>query len=185
MKIFIDESGVFSIPQSGHSVSLVGALVLPEISLNNIEKRYKRLRTSLPIDKGEVKGRLLAECQVAAVVEILVRNEALYEASAITLFSGDENALRTHRQSQCEGFTNGLTPAHKSEMVEGVWALRRTLEGISLPLYAQAIATFDTIWTTITHATAYFSQRRPESLAEFDWVVDAKAPEGVTKPEDW
>jgi hypothetical protein len=184
VKIYIDESGSFAIPSAGQSISLVGALVLPEVSLSKIERKYIKLRMSLPIDKGEVKGRLLSEREVAEVVKILVRNEALFEVTALNL-SSDATDLLAHRAGQCEGLTKFLTPQHQPSMIDSIWKLRRRLEGISLPLYAQSLATFDIVWTTITHSTMYFSQRRPESLATFEWIVDAKASEGVTNAEDW
>jgi hypothetical protein len=67
MHIFIDESGPFGGIGQFPSVSLIGALIVPDARLASLERQYKRLRPNLPKDeKGEVKGRLLNEQQVEA-----------------------------------------------------------------------------------------------------------------------
>jgi hypothetical protein len=58
------------------SVSVVGALVIPDVMMDNLSKKYAKIRENLPKDNGEVKGRLLNERQVDKVVMLLVRNEA-------------------------------------------------------------------------------------------------------------
>jgi hypothetical protein len=78
MKIFIDESGSFSGFQTG-SVGAVGALAVPDGKLAFIEKKYAKIRRRLPLFKGEVKGRLLNEMQVAEVVSLVARNAAIFE----------------------------------------------------------------------------------------------------------
>jgi hypothetical protein len=45
-----------------------------------------------------------------------------------------------------------------------------------MPLYLQAITTFDVLHRLIGHMTAHFCQRRPSELGTFAWVVDAKDP---------
>lgn len=53
--IFIDESGSFAGFHEG-SISVVGALVIPDVSLSRIVKKYEKFRKDLPKDNGEVKG---------------------------------------------------------------------------------------------------------------------------------
>ena len=61
MRVFIDESGSFSGFQTG-SISVVGALVIPDVMMDNLAKGYAKLRANLPQENGEVKGRLLRRC---------------------------------------------------------------------------------------------------------------------------
>jgi len=68
MHIFIDESGSFSGFHEG-SISAVGALAIPDFKLAFLTKKYNKLRLHLPKFKGEVKGRLLDEEQIAQVVQ--------------------------------------------------------------------------------------------------------------------
>jgi hypothetical protein len=83
VRIFIDESGTFSGFQA-NSVSVVGALVIPDVMMGNIEKKYAKLRGSLPKENGE-KGKRLNEVQVDKVVTLLMRNGALFEITALDL----------------------------------------------------------------------------------------------------
>src|ERR1035437_765700 len=69
MHIFIDETGSFSGVGNFPSVSLIGALIIPDANLPSLEKHYGKIRKRLPkADKGEVKGRTLDEQQVGRVV---------------------------------------------------------------------------------------------------------------------
>jgi hypothetical protein len=56
---------------------------------------------------------------------------------------------------------------------------------MSLPLYLQAIITFYTLQLVIRHVPLYFSQRQPEELAAFEWVMDGKDPIKKTNWEKW
>jgi hypothetical protein len=185
MKIYIDESGTFTQSRKKPSLSVVGSLAIPDVSYNRVLKKYGKLRSKLPKSKGEVKGKLLSEQQVSDVIEILRRNEVLFEATLIDLRNTNEAVIETYRVRQCENLTAKITEAHHSNTREWAWALRRRLERMSMPLYVQSELNFQLIWKTLEHFTAYFSQRRPECLAEIEWFVDAKQPVGSTDWENW
>src|SRR5262245_34053887 len=102
MQIFIDESGTFVLPSNGSNISLVGALIIPDRRLRYIEKRYAKLRSQLPKEKGEVKGRLLAEEQVDLVVSMLADQQILFEACAIDLGTHSLADLAWHKTQQEE-----------------------------------------------------------------------------------
>ena len=86
MHIFIDESGTFTgVGAEAPAVSTLGALIMPSHRLPKLFKKYGRLRSNLPTRKGEVKGSLLDERQVAAVTGLLRINGALFCASMIDL----------------------------------------------------------------------------------------------------
>lgn len=98
MKIFIDESGNFTIPSAGSSISVMGALVVPEARIDRLFRKYSRLRGSLPKDKGEVKGRLLSEAQTAKVLDLLRRNNCIFEAVAIDMGLETAAGISLHRK---------------------------------------------------------------------------------------
>jgi len=65
MHIFIDESGTFVRGEQQASVSMVGALIIPDVRLARVEQKYAALRTGLSTDeKGEVKGRNLGAPEI-------------------------------------------------------------------------------------------------------------------------
>jgi hypothetical protein len=183
--IFIDESGIFTTRPDGSSVGVVGALVVTEGQLHDLERRYVQLRPLLLKGSVEVKGRLLDESDVARVVNVARRAGLIFETTVIDFAPGDLPAIEKHRSGQCEALTRGLTERHHASVIAYANALSERLERMPLQLYAQSIATFDLLWRTLAHATGYYSQREPTSLAHFHWVIDAKAPDGVTDWEDW
>jgi hypothetical protein len=84
LHVFIDESGSFT-GYHDLSLSVVGALAIPDYKLDAILEKYAKLRVGLPKERGEVKGRLLTEDQVDRVVAMLTHNDVIFELSAVDL----------------------------------------------------------------------------------------------------
>ena len=101
VNIFVDESGIFSgNPAQQHSVSVVGALVIPDRHLAAVERKYAALRQGLLTEQSEVKGRLLSEHAVDSVVSMLVRYEVIFEATAIDLGVHEDSDILDHKMRQ-------------------------------------------------------------------------------------
>jgi hypothetical protein len=66
-------------------------------------KRYAALRSSLPQDKGEVKGRLLSEQQVGQVVSLLKNKGAFFEVVTTDMSLNTEEVVDRHRRGQAQG----------------------------------------------------------------------------------
>ncbi|WP_332683611.1 hypothetical protein [Bosea sp. (in: a-proteobacteria)] len=186
MHIFIDESGSFGGVGVGASISVVGALIVPESKWPKLQQAYRRLRPRLPQDKGEVKGRLLYEADVAEIIRLLRRYETLFEATIIDLGMHTEEIIRRHQANQAVGMTDTLTDAHHPSLVDNIWKARRQLEALSMPLYVQALVTFYLVRNVLEIAPNYYAQRRPRELAGFHWVIDAKGRQANPTPwEQW
>jgi hypothetical protein len=183
MHVFIDESGPFTGFHAG-SISVVGALAIPDGRLALLKKQYAKIRVSLPLEKGEVKGRLLNEEQIDKVVRLLSRNEAVFEGTVIDLGLHTEAAVLEYKKQHGEQMLAKVPNFREDVRPEVEKASRQILE-TSVPLYLQAITTFDVLHRLIGHMTAYFCQRRPSELGTFAWVVDGKDPVAVTKWETW
>jgi hypothetical protein len=133
-----------------------------------------------------VKGRLLDEVQVRSVLEILLRCECLFEASAIELGTHSEEGLTKHKMGQAEAMTANLTEEHHPEFRADLFRYRQQLENSSLPQYVQTVVTMELLYTIIMHAPTYFCQRHPKELGEFHWVIDAKGTGSIATPwEKW
>jgi hypothetical protein len=184
VRIFIDESGTFGRAKTGPSISVVGALILPDYRWHRIQGKYGELRTKLPQVNGEVKGRLLSERHIADVVSLLRSNDALFFAAAIDLAQQSEAEVKTHQMGQARGITNSLTPRHQPSMRNHLGELRSSLEALTPQLYVQSTLMFDLIHRALRDATLYFCQRQPKELAGFHWEIDAK-DKGITKWEQW
>ncbi|WPO39794.1 hypothetical protein [Tardiphaga sp. 42S5] len=183
MRVFIDESGSFSNFQAG-SISVVGALVIPDVMMDNLAKKYAKLRASLPQDKGEVKGRLLTEKQVDKVVMLLVRNEALFEITALDFGLHQEDAVLGYQKKLGEQMLAKVKNFREDVQLE-VQAASEYILKQPVNLFLQALATFDVLHHVISRATTFFAQRKPYELSSFSWIIDGKEPAKVTKWEEW
>ena len=185
MHIFIDESGTFTGNQQETSVSVVGALVVPDARLAKIEEKYAALRDDLPSENGEVKGRRLDERHIEAVVAILKRYEVLFEAVAIDMAIHSDALVDRHKSLQEEGITERLDEHSPEALRRRAFDLRRRLERLSRPLYVQSAVTVPLVETTIHHAIQFYCQRMPSELGAFSWVIDGKERDRITEWEDW
>ncbi|TWB19557.1 hypothetical protein FBZ99_101330 [Rhizobium sp. ERR 1071] len=186
MHIFIDESGTFAGVGSGKpAVSAIGALILTSYSLPKLFNRYQQLRTNFPKRNGEVKGSLLNEMQVAAVVELLRKNDAIFCASMIDLGVHNADDITAHRDGRSASLSANLTNGHTQELRDGVAALQARMAGFPDQLYVQSVVMTDLLFRVMQEMILYHCQRFPKELAEFHWVVDAKHPAAVTDWEDW
>jgi hypothetical protein len=184
MHIFMDETGSFAGTAAFPSPSFVGALIVPDARLSSLEKKYKKLREKLPLDdKSEVKGRALDEVDVAAVVDVLMEHGAVFDCAGIELGAHTNEGLDAFQAVQAEKLTASLTEQHHPNLREQVQAARRTFEGFKHPLMVQSVITFELVARLIEMGTMYFSMRRPDELAKFTWVIDAKG--NLAAPNEW
>ena len=185
MHIFIDESGSFALGPSGNSLSLVGALIVPDHKLEKLFGKYARIRSGLRKDRGEVKGKLLCELEVARIVELVRKNNCIFEAVAIDMGLESIEGLKEHRLRQAESLTRHLTEEHQPALITGVHDLRTRLETMPLPLYVQSQLTIQLLGNIIQVLPAYWTLRAPREALTYHWVVDGKEVDRVTNAEDW
>jgi hypothetical protein len=183
MHIFLDESGSFTGFHAG-SISLVGALAVPDKKLSRLKEKYAKMSARLPLEKGEVKGRLLNERQIDEVVTLLARHEVIFECTVIDLGLHTEQAVRDYKKQHGEMML-ARVERFRAEIRPEVEKASRQILATSVPLYLQALATFNVLHRLIADMTMYFSQRRPAELGAFTWIVDGKDPVSVTKWEAW
>src|SRR5262245_60541658 len=84
MQVFIDESGTFTGYHAG-SISVVGALAIPDGNMPRLRKKYARIRKGLLTDGNEVKGLNLNAAQVNRVVRLIKDRDAIFEVTAVDL----------------------------------------------------------------------------------------------------
>ncbi|WP_326914192.1 hypothetical protein [Sphingopyxis chilensis] len=186
MHIFIDESGTFAIPAAGQtSPCIVGALIVPNYTIDRLFQKYERLRQHLPKEGDEVKGRRLNEAQVNSVITLLRRNHCLFEAIVIEMGRESATDIAEHQQKAAEALTANLTEKHHPELVAGVKKLKSRLEAMALPLYVQAALMNVLLARIIRELPAYWIQRQPKEILNFHWVVDGKGVDSETSSENW
>jgi hypothetical protein len=183
MHIFIDESGNFSAFRP-MSLSAVGALAIPDSQIDAISSQYAQLRSRLPVQNGELKGRSLNEAQVNDVVEMLVAYDVLFEISFVDLGMLTESAVSAYKKAHGD-YTLGSVDRFHEPARGDVESAGRQILATSLPLYIQAVTTFELMHRLIGHTTLYYVQRLPAELGAFSWIVDGKQPGKITRWETW
>jgi len=185
MNIFVDEAGVFVVPQKSLcAVSCVGALVLPEVLTEEILEGFSELKNAWGISGAEVKGSRLGEREVSSLIKFLSGYDILFQVTAIDMNMQTNPGLTNHRLLQAAKLLENLTDQHSKALVQQVHELKEFSEKMQSQLYVQAACTFELLYKVIQKATLYYSQRLPEELSEFYWSIDAKDKE-ITPYEDF
>lgn len=174
MNIFIDESGSFVQGAGARGVSLVGALIIPDARLAHVMRKYEAIRKRLPKEKDEVKGRLLADTQIAEVTELLRRNEAVLELVAIDLNLHTDADITAHKLDQAACMTRGLTDQHHPNWRPYLAALAERIAALPNQLYVQGCVMMELVWFVCDVGINYYGQRRPKELGQFYWTIDGK-----------
>jgi hypothetical protein len=186
LRIFIDETGSFTGIGQPNSISMIGALIVPDARLSSLEREYRKVRRYFPLENGEVKGKRLHEADIAKLMPALRHHDVLFEAVAIDLGLHTEAGIRQNQLGRAEAMTAELTDQHHKSLVDAIWKARKELEGYSLQLNIQSALIFELMRTILEHSTLYYSQRRPKELANFHWVVDGKGDTDTPTPwEKW
>jgi hypothetical protein len=183
MHIFIDESGTFT-GYHHRSINVVAALAIPDGSFPGVQRKYARIRPSLPKADGEVKGRLMEARDVNRVVRILATRQAIFEVTAIDLGLHTEAGVLAFKQRLAQSTRAALVTFPEPLRLK-VAAAVDFLDKMAPQLFIQALTTFELIHRIISHSILYFAQRTPYELSSFSWVVDGKDPSRVIHWENW
>jgi hypothetical protein len=186
MQIYIDESGSFAGFERSdlRSLAAVGALCIPNGRLAKLCQNYDRLRRRLPKENGEVKGRILSEEEIAAVVGMLAKNDVLLELSVTDVGAHRKNDVARYRDelaAHMEAMKPKFSENAQGEVASAVAQIRATPP----QLFLQAILTMDVLERVIQHVPLYYSQRQPRELGSFEWIVDSKERNKTIEWERW
>jgi len=173
VRIFIDEAGAFAYATKPWSVSCVGALVVPDAAMLELEDVVPRLAKRWGI-AGEIKGRELSEEQARQLIALLSGYNVLFVSHAIDMALESCSFIDLQRRSQADEITRRLTSEFHPTYAAQVRSLSDGLRALPDNLYVQTVATIDTIYEAIQTATLYYVQRNPEELSAFEWTIDAK-----------
>lgn len=109
MKIYIDESGVFTIPADGKIyTSCIGALVIPKFQEHLVFENFRRLKGKWGDEEQEFKGSKLNESQVDSVIDILTETDCTFFASLVDMSLENLSAIEFHKKMQASEFTKTL-----------------------------------------------------------------------------
>ena len=186
MNIYIDESGIFSNPESKKmAVSCVAGLIIPETQQEKVFEGYENILKLWNTTKDEVKGASLNELQVADIIELLRNYDVLLEIVGIDLSLHNDYDISKHKELQSDKLTANLTSQHSKESIENTLRLQKILKNLSNQLYVQSVLTFQLIQSILNTSTLYYCQRYPSELGAFNWIVDTKDIIRISYEDYW
>jgi hypothetical protein len=160
MHIYIDEAGVF-IPDPNHTATLVAALVIPSDKKVRLFQEFAAMSAPWPRYKGEIKGSKLDEPQIAEVVSLLHRHEALVEINAVDSGLQEKSDLERIKRKVVKGLS--VFPNASA-----------AFEETPLQLFVQAYLMQPLIYNVIQNSVSYYARRMPKELKSLHWLVDGK-----------
>lgn len=178
MHIFIDEAGR-GLASKKEAVTCVTSLVVPDSQLKdmttwflNIENKYGGLIKGRKIDQ-QLRDRILHE---------LLKFDVFVECTAIDMGLHSIDAVSQHKEKRALFIEN--TPSTQNPFLQKMRSsFAEKIKKTSNQLYVQGNLTWNLVEVTLRHATIYYSQKRPEELGAFHWVIDPKDPGQITPYE--
>lgn len=186
MHIFVDESGTFS-KQTGSpaDVSAMAALVVPDSQVDEVIRDFVALKTQWGVGASEIKGSALSELQAAELIRMLRRYDVILIPAVIDLGFHAAEETAQHKRAQADKITKHLSREHTGSLIQDALDLQSRLLELADQLYAQAVVAVFLVNRVIRVTTMYYSQRRPEELGAFHWVIDAKDREPTEYEKLW
>lgn len=124
------------------------------------------------------------EEKINEIVELLAKNEVLFEITALDLGLHTEDGVKAYKKQHGEEML-AKAGNFAVEVRADVQKASQEILDISVPLYLQALTTFDVLHRLIGYMPTFFAQRRPKELGTICWMVDGKDPKRVTRWEKW
>lgn len=143
LKVYIDESGGFApLERRKSKVSCVAALLCSSKVVDGLFAEFSQPAGSLPTFNGEEKGSRLNEEQVASVIALLEKYDALVEAQVIDAGWHKDRDLTAFRMKQADMIGRHATNNPDLRVREVAASLRASVERMSNQLFMQAWMTF-------------------------------------------
>jgi hypothetical protein len=182
MHIFIDESGNFLIPKAKRSrVSSITSLVIPDKCFDRVGNSYLSLRKTWGYG-SEVKGSHLTETQIASTIALLRSYDVLVDVTWLNVGHHTTEGVDKYKITQANKILENVTEEHQKTLVKQLEKYRQRMLNLPNQLFLQAMTHIQHIKRILQNSTLYYSQRIPEELGNFVWVVDAKNNNNAKTP---
>lgn len=175
MHTFIDEAGR-AIPSEKKPVTCVAALVIPDSQMEDVNRWFLGIER----EYGElIKGRKLPQALRNRILEELSNFDVFVESTAIDMDLHPVEATLEHQKKRAS-FIESTPPTTNPFLLEMRSAFANKIRATSNQLYLQANLTWLLVELVLRHGTIYYSQKRPEELGAFHWIIDPKQAGQIT-----
>ncbi|MCO8098391.1 DUF3800 domain-containing protein [Acinetobacter lwoffii] len=181
MYIFIDESGLFRPTDNNRACSTIGALCVPDESMEKVENALNDLKKALDIEsENEIKNPR-PDCSSQPFELFITELKSLncsFEA-LVTNISIDESETIIQRKNL---IIKGIEKYIEKEKLVGEelnhsMEVKSLLEKLSLQLFQQVYMQCHLLVGLIEKAVNFYAKLSPQSLSSFQWRLDQKGIE--------
>jgi hypothetical protein len=178
MHIFMDEAGR-GLATEKEAVTCVTALVVPDSQLEDMTAWFLATEN----DYGKlIKGRKIDQKLRDRILKGLLKFDVFVECTAIDMSLHPIDAVSQHKEKRAL-FIENSPMTQNPFLQEKRSSFAEKIKNTKVPLYLQGNLTWKLVDIVIRHATIYYSQKRPEELGAFHWVIDPKEPGRITPYE--
>ncbi len=182
MHIFIDESGL-ALPTCDHPknspVCCVAALIVPSTQLVIIEQWFTALEYQY---EGLIKGKNIDHTLRKKILSELNMFDVFIECVAIDMDLHTSDMITNHKMNRAIYIENNSSTKNFN-LVKVRQEFANEIRKISNQLYLQGGLNWRLIELVLRHSTLYYSQKRPEELGAFHWIIDPKEAGKIIKFE--
>lgn len=178
MHIFIDESGR-AIQTEKEAVTCVAALIVPDSQLDAVNNWFLAIEKEY---ETPIKGRKIDQKLRDRILRELLSFDVFVECTAIDIGLHSTDIITYHKEKRAVYIGN--TPRANNLFLQEIrTSFSKKIKEISNQLYIQANLTWHLVELVLRHGSIYYSQKRPEELGSFHWIIDPKEPGRVTPYE--
>ncbi|MEZ9558385.1 DUF3800 domain-containing protein [Vibrio splendidus] len=175
MYIYIDESGLFIPTEVEEQTSSVGALVVPDNAVSEMESALQTLKVEIGVGVDKEIKRPRPDCQSIPFEDFIAKLNHLGCTLHVISTSGGPlqgERLEKHRESTKQAILRFAGIENKSQsLCEEVCSL---IDNLSSQQFSQCILQTYLISELIEKVIPYYAKLSPESLEKFIWEFDRK-----------
>lgn len=189
MKIYIDESGIFSSSNDPATIDkawgTVGALTVPHKNEKKVRAALMELKSKLNVPSSEeIKDRKRPDPSndcFADFISALLKLDCTFHAMTVNRTSLDDRLTHLHMKQQIDGrlryiekIRDSLTPDELAEVNHSFEETRNLINSLSEQEYNQVVIQSYLISHMLDKTITFYLRRNPRELSRFEWVFDRK-----------
>jgi hypothetical protein len=175
MYIYIDESGLFLPSTKSTQWSSVGAIVIPDCSIEIIKESLCKLKAEHELNSAEEFKKNRPDCSSEyyfKFLQTLRENKCTLHVASSNGVENESQNLQIHKIRTQEAILNYMKKVNKeSPLIEQVLSLVNNLKPQQ---YAQLILQAHMIGELISKIISLYAKIDPSSLSFFKWELDRK-----------
>lgn len=178
MHTFFDEAGR-GLTADKEAVTCVAALVVPDSQLDAVNTWFLKLES----EYGQpIKGRKIDQLLRDRILKELLNFDVFVECTAIDMSLHSISNVEIHRDKRAT-FIENNPPTQNPFLQKMKTSFAERIRATKAPLYLQTNLMWNLVELVLRHATIYYSQKKPEELGVFHWIIDPKEAGKVTAYE--